>query len=185
MVKNKAFWFIIIVIGICSLTQTGLMAQWIVRYDGTAFKESAGLLMSISAVAGIFGSMVAGYLENKLGTKKAYAFLAVWFAAALVLNFTNNPVCVYISIPMFGLVITFLQIFMPAFELSAFGRENFKQVNAIIFPIISICGQLTFLLISACKNIFGEVRYVYLIFALLLLVSIIFDFMMPMKEDKH
>ncbi len=185
LVKTRAFWFIVIIIGICSLTQTGLMAQWIVRYQGTAFESKAGLLMSIAAVVGIFGSMIAGYLENKLGTQKAYAVLAIWFAVALVMNFTNIPILVYISVPMFGLTITFMQIFMPAFELSVFGRANFAQANAIIFPVVSICGQLTFLLISACKSIFGEVRSVYIVFAILLLITVILALMMPISAKKQ
>ena len=185
LVRTRAFWFIVIIIGICSLTQTGLMAQWIVRYQGTAFESKAGLLMSIAAVVGIFGSMIAGYLENKLGTQKAYAVLAIWFAVALVMNFTNIPILVYISVPMFGLTITFMQIFMPAFELSVFGRSNFAQANAIIFPVVSICGQLTFLLISACKSIFGEVRSVYIVFAILLLITAVLALMMPISAKKQ
>lgn len=185
LVRTRAFWFIVIIIGICSLTQTGLMAQWIVRYQGTAFESKAGLLMSIAAVVGIFGSMIAGYLENKLGTQKAYAVLAIWFAVALVMNFTNIPILVYISVPMFGLTITFMQIFMPAFELSVFGRANFAQANAIIFPVVSICGQLTFLLISACKSIFGEVRSVYIVFAILLLITTVLALMMPISAKKQ
>ena len=185
LVRTRAFWFIVIIIGICSLTQTGLMAQWIVRYQGTAFESKAGLLMSIAAVVGIFGSMIAGYLENKLGTQKAYAVLAIWFAVALVMNFTNIPILVYISVPMFGLTITFMQIFMPAFELSVFGRANFAQANAIIFPVVSICGQLTFLLISACKSIFGEVRSVYIVFAILLLITAVLALMMPISAKNQ
>ena len=185
LVRTRAFWFIVIIIGICSLTQTGLMAQWIVRYQGTAFESKAGLLMSIAAVVGIFGSMIAGYLENKLGTQKAYAVLAIWFAVSLVMNFTNIPILVYISVPMFGLTITFMQIFMPAFELSVFGRANFAQANAIIFPVVSICGQLTFLLISACKSIFGEVRSVYIVFAILLLITAVLALMMPISAKKQ
>lgn len=185
LVRTRAFWFIVIIIGICSLTQTGLMAQWIVRYQGTAFESKAGLLMSIAAVVGIFGSMIAGYLENKLGTQKAYAVLAIWFAVALVMNFTNIPILVYISVPMFGLTITFMQIFMPAFELSVFGRANFAQANAIIFPVVSICGQLTFLLISACKSIFGEVKSVYIVFAILLLITVVLALMMPISAKKQ
>ncbi len=185
LVRTRAFWFIVIIIGICSLTQTGLMAQWIVRYQGTAFESKAGLLMSIAAVVGIFGSMIAGYLENKLGTQKAYAVLAIWFAVALVMNFTNIPILVYISVPMFGLTITFMQIFMPAFELSVFGRANFAQANAIIFPVVSICGQLTFLLISACKSIFGEVKSVYIVFAILLLITVVLALMMQISAKKQ
>ena len=171
MVKKKELWLVTLIAGICSIAQTGLMAQWIVRYDGTTFENIAGLMMSICAVVGIFGSMIAGFLENKLGTKRAYVFLALWFAVGLLLNFSNVPALVYISIPMFGLIITLYQIFMPVFELGTFGRENFKQANAVIFPVSSICGQLAFVVISLCKTAFGEVRYTYIFFAALLVFS--------------
>lgn len=174
VLKTKEFWFIAIVIGICSITQTGLMAQWIVRYSGSVFESRAGIMMSICAIAGIFGSMAAGCLVNALGSKKAYFLLAVCFMAALLMNFTNIPVLVGISVPLFGLAITLFQIFMPAFEVAAFGKNNFRQVNTMMFPIISICGQLTFLVIAACKNMFGEVRYAYVVFAILLLISLVF-----------
>nr|MCR4830751.1 hypothetical protein [Pseudobutyrivibrio sp.] len=78
----------------------------------------------------------------------------------------------YLSVPMFGLSITLYQIFMPAFEISVFGRENFKVVNGILFPLVSMCGQLTFLVIALCMNLFGEVRFAYIVFTVLLGVTL-------------
>jgi MFS family permease len=161
------------IVGICSMSQTGLMAQWLVRYTSNGYTETkAAFMMSICAVAGVFGSMIAGNIENKLGTKKGYVVLAAWFIAALLLNFTNITPLVYLSIPMFGLSITLYQIFMPVFEISVFGRENFKVVNGIMFPLVSMCGQLTFLVIALCMNLFGEVRYAYIVFTILLALTI-------------
>ncbi len=174
ILRNSNFWLIALICGICSMSQTGLMAQWLVRYTENGYTETkAAFLMSVCAAAGIFGSMIAGNIENKLGTKKAYIVLALWFMAALLLNSTNITLLVYLSVPMFGLSITLYQIFMPAFEISLFGRENFKKVNGIIFPIVSMCGQLTFLVIAVCMNLFGEVRFAYIVFALCMGVSII------------
>ena len=184
ILRTPALWFIILSIGICSMAQTGLMAQWIVRYNGTKFSSQAGWMMSLCAVVGIFGSMIAGSIENKLGIKRGYAFLAIWFVIALVFNFTNLPVLVYISIPMFGLIITMFQIFMPLFVNAVFGREGFKQANAIVFPLTGLMGQLTFLVIALCKNAFGDVRYAYLIYATLIIISIFFVIALP-NEDKE
>ena len=173
LLKSKAFWMVAVICGICSMSQTGLMAQWLVRYTSNGYTETkAAFMMSICAVAGIFGSMIAGNIENKFGTKKGYVILAVWFIIALLMNFTNIVPLVYASVPMFGLSITLYQIFMPAFEISVFGRENFKVVNGILFPLVSMCGQLTFLVIALCMNIFGEVRYAYIVFTVLLAVTV-------------
>lgn len=185
LVKIREFWFIIIIIGVCSLSQTGVMAQFIVRYTDSGFAESTAILMmSVCAAVGIFGSVLVGYVENRLGTKKAYAVFAVVFAAALILNFTNIRALMAVSIPMFGCVITLLQIFLPSFEITVFGRKNFKAANGIIFPIVSMAGQLTFLLISVCLRVFGQVRYAYPVFAGLLLVTLIFNAGMPKEEQR-
>lgn len=173
LVKTKAFWMVAAICGICSMSQTGLMAQWLVRYTSNGYTETkAAFMMSICAVAGIFGSMIAGNIENRLGTKRGYVVLAVWFMVSLLLNFTNITPLVYLSVPMFGLSITLYQIFMPAFEISVFGRENFKVVNGILFPLVSMCGQLTFLVIALCMNLFGEVRFAYIVFTILLGITI-------------
>lgn len=173
LLKTKAFWMVVAICGICSMSQTGLMAQWLVRYTSNGYTETkAAFMMSICAVAGIFGSMIAGNIENRLGTKKGYVVLAIWFMVSLLLNFTNITPLVYLSVPMFGLSITLYQIFMPAFEISVFGRENFKVVNGILFPLVSMCGQLTFLVIALCMNLFGEVRFAYIVFTILLGVTV-------------
>ena len=173
LLKSKAFWSVAAICGICNMSQTGLMAQWLVRYTDSGLAEGeAALMMSICAVCGIFGSMIAGNVENRLGTKRGFMALAIWFIVALLLNFSNVMPLVYLSVPMFGLSITLYQIFMPVFEISVFGQENFKTVNGILFPLVCMCGQLTFLVIAICINAFGEVRFAYIVFAILLGVAI-------------
>lgn len=183
--RMRTFWYILIMMGICNLTQTGLMSQFLKRYIDSGFSEgTAALMMSIMAFVGIFGSMIVGYVENRIGTKKSYGFFATWFALAFVLNFSNVPVLMTISIPMFGIVLTFMQIFLSAFEISAFGRTNFKQANAVLFPMISMIGQLTFLLMSVCISLFGEVRYAYLVFAALLMFTLVLNRGIPLEQQE-
>ena len=173
LLKTRAFWMVAAICGISNMSQTGLMAQWLVRYTSNGYTEAkAAFMMSICAVAGIVGSMIAGNIENRLGTKKGYVVLAAWFMLSLLLNFTNITPLVYLSVPMFGLSITLYQIFMPAFEISVFGRENFKVVNGVLFPLVSMSGQLTFLVIALCMNLFGEVRFAYIVFTILLGITI-------------
>ncbi len=173
LLKTKSFWVVAAICGVCSMSQTGLMAQWLVRYTSNGYTETkAAFMMSICAVAGIIGSIIAGNIENRLGTRKAYVVLAIWFMVSLLLNVTNIVPLVYLSVPMFGLSISLYQIFMPAFEISVFGRENFKVVNGILFPLVSMGGQLTFLVIAMCMNLFGEVRFAYIVFTILLGITI-------------
>ncbi len=179
--KMRGTWMIIAICGSCSLALTGVMAQFIVRYTDSGFRESQAIfMMSVCAAIGIFGSMLMGNIENRLGTKRAYALFALVFAAALLINFTDVPAFVYLSIPLLGCVITILQIFLTSFEVSVFGRVNFKQANAVIFPCVSAAGQCSFVIISACMRLFGEVRFAYPVFAAFLIISAVLS--LRMKE---
>lgn len=176
LIRKKETWYIVFMMGVCSLGLTGVMAQFVVRYTQSGFSEpTAILMMSSCAAVGIFGSMFMGNVENRLGTQKAYMIFALVFATALAINFTNVLLLILISIVMFGCVITILQIFLTSFQVSVFGRTNFKQANALIFPLVSMIGQLSLLIISACIRIFGEVRYAYLVFAVLFIVTLFFN----------
>lgn len=185
ILKNRDFWAILFIVSISNMCLTGLMAQWLVRYTSSGFPEAkAATLMSICAIVGIFGSIFAGYVENKLGTKKAYAVLAAVFATAFILNVSNILPLMYISVPMFGMCITLFQIFMPAFEITVFGRDNFKKVNGMIFPIACMSGQAAFIVIAACIRAFGEVRFSYIVFAILLLITIMLALTLRAGEEE-
>ena len=184
LLQMKETWYIIIICGICALGLVGVMAQFIVRYTNSGFAEGqAILMMSICAAIGIFGSALVGNVENRLGTIKAYSIFCLIFIAALLLNFTNIKLLVFLSIPLFGCVITIIQIFLTAFEMTVFGRTNFKQANSIIYPASHTIGQLAFVIISICIKVFGEVRYAYLVFAALFLISLFFN--RKLKAEIH
>ena len=173
LIRRKDLWRIVFIMGICNVALIGVMAQFVVRLTDSGFAEQqAILMMSVCAAIGIFGSMFSGNLENRLGTKKAYLCCASVFAAALLINATDVPALIYLSIPLFGIVVTILQIFITAFEVSVFGRKNFEQSNAVIYPLVSMIGQLCFVIISICIKLFGQIRYAYFVFAGLLILSL-------------
>ena len=185
LLKTKNFWLLVIVLGIVSLATTGLMAQFIVRYTSSCFKEATAILMmSITAMVGIPGSFLVGNTINRFGTKKAYAFYAFIYATALLLNCTNIPVLIYITIPIFGLVITVIHNFLTAFQVGVFGRDSFGTSNAIIFPLVNMIGHLSFVTISICMSIWGEVRFAYPVLAVLLLISLIFSHFITMDFEE-
>lgn len=184
LVKMKDFWLIVAVVGILSLVTTGLMAQFLVRYTTSGYKESTAIMMlSVTAAVGIFGSVLCGNMVNKLGTKRAYVFYVIIYVVALLINSTNINILVIISIPLLGLIITVLHNFMTAFQVSVFGRTNYSVANALVFPIINTMGQGAFMVISLCIKAFGEVRYAYVIFAVLLIVSLVLSRFITVKYE--
>ncbi len=167
-------WRIIYIVGVCSLTLTGVLSQFVVRFTNSGVPENRAILyLSITAAIGIFGSNLVGRMITQFGSKKAYYISGLLLTAGLLLNFTNVQVLVWVSLALFGCTLTLIQLFLNAFVVAVFGRKNYESANAVIFPVVNMAGQACLLVISICLSVFGEIRYSYLFFALLMIISVV------------
>ncbi len=182
--RHRDTWRIIYILGVCSLTLTGLLSQFVVRFTNSGFAENQAILyLSITAAIGIFGSNLVGRLITKFGSKKAYYISGMFLICGLLLNFTNVRVLIWISLVLFGFSLTLIQLFLNAFIVAVFGRKNYEVANSMVFPIVNVAGQVSLLIISICLTVFGEIRYSYLVFAVLMLISFIFCRRLKNKKE--
>ena len=175
MFRIREVWLVGIMIGLFSVVATGVMGQFVIRHqqmEGLG-RSGALILLTVCAVTGMIGSPVMGWLENRLGTRRGFQICCGLFVAALLLNFTDIRWLIYISILCFGIVITGIPIYMTSFLVSIFGRKNFKTAYALAFPLSSLIGQTAFLFTALALQLFGEVRYAYLLFAGMLVIAVI------------
>ena len=186
MLKIREMWLTGVISGLYSIVTIGVMGQFVIRHAETGISESGVLLMlTVCAVMGIVGSPILGRLENRLGTKRAFQLCCLLYLAAMLLNFTNVRILVYLSVICIGVVITGTPIFLMSFLVSIFGRKNFKTAYAIAYPVSSLIGQTAFLLTAASLRLFGTMRQAYLLFALMLAAILVLTLFLRMDRWKH
>ena len=173
--SKKTFWLVAVASGGFQFVSTIIITQLVVRNQEVGFTQAQALtIMTILAFAGIVGSWIIGAMDQKLGTKKTMIFFGIWYACALLCNFTNTKAGFWISIIMIGIGIGGSANFTTSLPASVFGRQGYDKVNSVLFPIQGIITALTFAINGAVMNMTGgNVRYAYIIDACLALVNVL------------
>jgi OFA family oxalate/formate antiporter-like MFS transporter len=174
MAKVGTVWYVGIFMGLYSMCSLGVMGQFVVRHSELPIDNATVLLMfSVCAAAGIFGGPLWGAIDTKFGTKTGYLLCALNYIVAMLLNFTDIMPLVYISVVLLGLGACGIQVFLAAWLVSIFGRKDFAGAYGIAYPLSNILCQMCFFVIAFTKSVFGQMRYAYLVFVALLVISII------------
>lgn len=175
---TKELWLAAITTGFFQICSVGVMSQLVKRNVELGFQQQEAMnVMTILALGGVVGSWLVGIIDDKLGTKKTMVGFGIWYAVALLLNFTavdQVTVLVYVSLFMIAMGIGGSANFTTSLPASIFGRHGFDKVNSVIFPIQGAVTALCFLVNGTVQLITGgQIRMAYLVFAGVALVNVV------------
>ena len=167
LLKDKDMWLIAIGFGLLWMVTVGIVSQFVPRFIGVlipgylqsgldegaaagAAANQALLMLTIAAVIGLAGSYFWGWLDQKIGTKKASVVYAISYILALILMiFATSVVVQYIAIVFVGLGIGGLLNLMPSMVISVYGRKDFEAANSLISPIASLLQKGAFIIMGS------------------------------------
>jgi len=174
LLRTKELWMVAVVIGVNQLVTTGVMSQMVIRNMSLGFtqKEAVGL-MSVCAIVGVAGSYLFGWIDQKIGVKKAVLTFLILYSIALLINVTDTVIGVYISVAMVGVAIGASANFMVSLPASVFGRHGFSKVYAVYFPIMSAILMTNYVINAQAIRVTGSLRGAYMVFIGLLVVNIV------------
>lgn len=136
--KNPNTWLIGFGHGFLWMTTIGLVSNFIPRLCmvGVA-PDFAVTMLTVSAVVGIVGSYIWGWLDQKFTTKTASLIYGVWYLAALLIMIFHNGSMVMTALATFfvGFGIGGIGNLIPSIIGTCFGRFGFIQANRLIAPI--------------------------------------------------
>ena len=162
------------------------MSQLVLRNVELGFSQQTAMnVMTVLALGGVVGSWLVGIIDDAIGTKKTMILFGIWYAIALLLNFTAvdqvTPL-VYVSLFMIAMGIGGSANFTTSLPASIFGRHGFDKVNSVIFPIQGAITAQGFLVNVEVKKITrGQIRMAYLVFAGVALVNVV----LVLLVDEH
>ena len=159
LVKDKDMWLIAVGFGFLWMVTVGIVSQFVPRFIGAliasgmepgAAQGQALLMLTIAAVIGLFGSYFWGWLDQKIGTKKASVVYAVSYIIALILMIVANAgILQWIAVVFVGLGIGGLLNLMPSMVISVYGRKDFEAANSLVSPIASLLQKGAFIIMAA------------------------------------
>ncbi len=186
LLATKELWLAAITTGFFQICSVGVMSQLVIRNTQLGFSQQAAMnVMTILALGGVVGSWLVGVIDDAIGTKKTMVMFGIWYAIALLLNFTavdSVTPLVYVSLFMIAMGIGGSANFTTSLPTSIFGRQGFDKVNSVIFPIQGAVTALCFLVNGVVQKMTGgEIKMAYLVFAGVALVNVV----LVLLVDEH
>lgn len=169
ILSNKYSWALMVSFGILIMFASGVGSTVVPFAIETGYTQpQAMVILSVTSVVSILGSLITGALDTKYGPKLTSILSGVWitiaFFSLLVLpGKTGLWVCLVMAMMTMGAVANLVASLIA----SCFGRANFTQLFRVIYTGIYIIRSCVFLILGQGTNILGSYRSVYILFGVL------------------
>ena len=175
LLTNKQVWLISLSFGIYILVTVALISQLIPRLTAGGWtQEKATGMMTVAAVLGMVGSYVTGWLDQKIGTKRASVLYGIWYlAAVLTCCIPASDLAMYLSVFFIGIGIGGIGNLLPSIIGNLFNRHDFARALGIINVISLIIRSFTFSILAFGLERLGGFAGAYAIVAALNVIGIV------------
>ncbi len=176
MLSCKEVWLASIVPGFITLGLLGIITQFVPRNISLGLSEGVAIsAMTVAGLVGIVGSYAIGFIDTKLGTKKACMIYCGIFALGILFNLLAEIFLpfVYVSIFIVGFSLGGSTNMSLSFPASIFGVLDYPKVNGVIFPINYCIGCLNFVVNAVVMKITGSLTGAYVVYFVLFLLNIL------------
>lgn len=175
LLKNRQVWQIGIGIGgINFLIGAAVISQIIPTIMSYGYERSqAMVMMTVLALCALPLSYLFGWLDTKFCTKVAVIAFFVWTFAALLFMALPGKWTIFVSIFMIGGFIGGSGNMMGAMTNTVFGRYDFANAFAIIYPICVVVKSCGYALTGIIKTATGSYQAIYIVLMILTVFAIL------------
>jgi len=176
LLKDRDMWLISIGFGMLWMVTVGVVSQFVPRMMSVGYDNGTSLMMlTIAAVFGILGSYFWGWLDQKIGTKKASCvYSAFYIIALLLLMFAKVEFLTYIAVLFVGFGIGGLLNLMASMVIAVYGRYDFMAANSLVSPIASLLQKAAFIIMAiALAQSGGDYTLPYTIFIIIDVIGMV------------
>ncbi len=176
IIRCKEAWLAAIVPGFITLGLLGIITQFVQRNTSLGLSQGQAIgAMTVAGLVGIIGSYAIGFIDTKLGTKKACIIYCACFALGILFNLLGafGTPFVYISIGIVGFCLGGSTNMSLSFPASIFGVLDYPTVNGFIFPVNYCIGCLNFVVNGFVMKMTGSLSKAYLVYMILFIVDIV------------
>ena len=175
LVREKMFWFSSVGLGLMWMVTVAIVSQLVLRLMEVGYSnETAVWYLSIVGFFGLFGSYFWGWIDQKIGTKKAAMIYCVWYMIALLLLiFMSNTISVWAAIFLVGISVGGICNLIPSMTGSIFGRKDFAAVNRLNSPVTTGIKACSFLYIAVSLRLTGGLQGAYVGLIIVCLIALI------------
>lgn len=172
--KTGRMWVLWIAVGITGFMSMGIMSNFVTKFMVMGYELNTVLsMLGIAGVLAIPGSIVVGWLDVKIGTKKTGILINALAFVAVLCCLTHVTVLHYISLPILAVMLGGSSNLMVSCTAAIWGRYDFKNAFSVIQPLNSVMTGVGITVVSACNAIDPTCQLAYIIMAVMAVIGLI------------
>ena len=145
LLKTRQTWQLMFGWGLPWFGMMAIFSQFVPRLISVGYSpDFATLVLSISGIMALPGSWFFGFLDTKIGCKKASVILAVTLLIGSIVALLHGRgiLFVWISAAAMAMGQGALANLVPSMIATWFGRWDFAAANRLLFPLVNIVATL-------------------------------------------
>lgn len=155
LLKTRETWQLGIGWGLLWMIAVAFVSQLVKRCVSIGYDSSFAIaVLQIASLVGLGGSWLFGFLDQKIGTKKATLIYSVGVCVMFLVGLLQplSPVFVWISACGIMSCVGGICNLQPSMIGTVFGRWDFAAANRIISPLATLMMSSSFIIVSGCLN---------------------------------
>ena len=177
MFSIKETWFIGIGVGAMGFMAAAFMSTMIPRLLSLGYDIGTSVtLMTVAGVAGCVGSVICGFIDQKVGPRKAIIITLFICVAACILNLIPSTVAVVISMACIGMVNGGSANYLVSIVSSYWGRYHFVRAFKVLSPFNQIIASAGALVVTSVATVHGNYTLAYIIVGIIAVIAAVLMF---------
>lgn len=188
VLSTGRFWLAVLSLVVAAFVCQGVMANFVNKFmeDGYQLPEILGML-TISGLCAIPLSVLIGWLDLKIGTKKTGILVNALAVLALVMLILKVSLLNYIGLPILAVLLGGSNNMAVAIFTSIWGRYDFQNVYRVFMPISNLALGLGISVVGIIGTNFSYLTAYVVLLALMVisLIAMIALKIEPIDKDVH
>jgi len=174
--RSKTVWTLGIGLGMMLCIATGVLAQLVPSAQSfghsAAVAQMAGLIPAPFALA---GTLLAGVLDQKIGTKKVTILICIVAIVGLSIGaFLGQLVpCIFICSACLSLAMSGGNNMIMSFSSTIFGRYDFSTPFMVVLVICQFISAFGYIIVSALAEAYTTYKICFLVGAIMIFVAMV------------
>lgn len=179
LLKTPVVWIIGVAYGIIIMITMGTASQIIPTIMSFGFSQEFALnMMTIAAIIGIVASWAFGFLDAKIGTRKASLVFYIWTMLAILFMVLPGKWTIYPAIFFMGGFLGAGNNLTASITGTVFGRYDFSKAWSVIFPITIVVRSFGYAIVGVLSDKTGGYTVPYLVLMACAVLAFILIFFM-------
>lgn len=153
LLRTPQVWKIGIGWGLLWMIAVAFVSQLVKRCTSIGYDAPFAIhILQIASIVGLVGSWLFGFLDQKLGTRKATLIYCVGICAMFLLGLLQPVHQAFVWLSACGIMACVGGIcnLQPSMVGTIFGRWDFAAANRIISPLATLMMSSSFIIVSLC-----------------------------------